>query len=237
MNAIGIITQACKRLGISSPSIAVGNEDGQIIQMLALLNEEGQELAAEFAWQEMTFEGSFTTVATESQGVIDGGIIPAGKNYRYILNDTLQNRVSLMPIFGPKAANRWQQQKALNLTGPWPQYRIRGGQLLFDPLPTAGETIYFEYVSKNWLTSSDGMTEKTEISSDEDIFRLDPEILLLGLQWRWLQAKGLDYSQKFDSYTRRVQDQKGRDKTAAVISLDTASDRNAGGIIVPIGDW
>lgn len=237
MNAIEIIKRACQRLGIPAPSIAIGNENTQIVQMLGLLNEEGQELAAEYAWQKTTFEGSFTTVATESQGVIDGGIVPAGMRYRYILNDTLQNRSSLMPIYGPKAPTAWQQQKALNLTGPWPQYRIRGGELIMDPVPTAGDNVYFEYVSKNWATSSDGLTGKCEITSDEDIFRIEDELLLLGVQWRWQAAKGLDYAQKFDSYSRRVQDAKARDKTAAVLSLDGNSARNAAGIVVPIGNY
>lgn len=236
MNAIEIIRRACRRLGIPVPNAAVSNEDTQIAQLLELLNEEGQELSAEYDWQALTFEASFTTFATESQGTVTS-IIGAANNYRHIISDTLFNRDSLMPIYGPKAKQAWQAQKALNLTGPWPQYRIRGGEIIMDPVPTAGEDVYFEYLTRNWVTSSNGMEARYEVEDDEDEFRLDPEILLLGLQWRWQAAKGLDYTDKFQSYTRRVQDAKGRDGTSRKVNMACEAERYPAGYVTPIGNW
>lgn len=236
MNAIEIVRRACKSVGIPSPSTAVGSGDLQVVQILELLNEEGMELSAEIAWESLTREATFTTVATESQGTVES-IIGTANNYRYILNDTIFNRSRREPIFGPKAPRDWQAQKSLNVTGPWPQYRIRGGEMLFDPVPTAGEDCYFEYITKNWVKSSDGLSQRESVENDEDVFLLPGDVLLLGVQWRWLEAKGLDYSQKFDSYSRRVADAKARDGTHRTLSLDGTGDRFRAGTFVSIGSW
>lgn len=236
MNAIEIVRRACRSLGIPSPSSAVGSSDLQIVQILNLLNDEGMELSGEIEWESLTNEATFTTVATESQGTVES-IIGAANDYRYIINDTIFNRSRREPIFGPKAARDWQAQKSLNLTGPWPQYRIRGGEILFDPVPTAGESCYFEYVTNNWVTSSDGMSKRSEIADDEDIFLLPDDVLLLGVKWRWLEAKGLDFTQAFDSYSRRAADAKARDGTKRTLSLDSTADRYRYGIVTPVGSW
>lgn len=236
MNCLEIVRRACKSVGIPSPNTATGSADLQIVQMLELLNEEGMQLSAEIGWKALQREASLTTVATESQGEIET-IIGAANAYRYIVNDTIWNRSRREPIFGPLAPRDWQGRKALNITGPWPQYRIRGGEILFDPAPTAGESCFFEYVTKNWAESSDGLEQRSSFTDDEDVPLLSDEILLAGVKWRWLEAKGLDYTQQFDNYARMVADAKARDGTRRTLSLDGSNSRYRYGVTVPIGSW
>lgn len=235
MTALEIVRRACKSLGIPSPNTATGSGDLQVVQIVGLLNDEGSELAAEIPWQALTREATFTTVATESQGDLET-IIGAANAYRYVLNDTIFNRSRREPIFGPKAPREWQAQKSLNVTGPFPQYRIRGGQLLFDPVPTAGENCYFEYVTRNWVEDASG-NGQAEFTADDDEPLLDSGILLAGVKWRWLEAKGLAFDQKFQNYSRLVADAKARDGTKRTLRLDGHNDRVSAGIVVPIGSW
>lgn len=224
MNCIQLIREACGRIGIPRPNSASSSSDTQVLQLLALLNEEGSELAARSSsgWQALIKEATFVTVATESQGALET-IIGAGNAYRHIVNETIWNRTTLEPVYGPRAPSVWQGMKALTFAGPYAEYRIRGGELLFLPVPAAGDTCAFEYATKNWATDSAGSTGKSLVTADEDEFLLDDEILLSGLMWRWRSAKGLEYGESFRSYENKVVDGLARDGTKARLSLSDRS--------------
>ena len=61
MSLLTMVQQVTRRIGIAAPSAVAGNTDEQIIQVLALANEEGEELAERHTWQSMTKEVTFTT--------------------------------------------------------------------------------------------------------------------------------------------------------------------------------
>ena len=218
MNVIQIIRAACGTTGITRPSNAVGSADSGIVQLLELLNEEGSELAARGNWQALTAEKTFTTVATESQGTLVS-IIGAANNYRHIVNETIWNRTTKEPICVIDDPGAWQAWKALGVTGSALQYRVRGGELLFLQVPTADQTCAFEYVTKNWLTDSTGASFYSSANADEDVSRLDDELILTGLKWRWLKSKGLEFGENYAQYERRVVDALAKDGTKRTRSL------------------
>ena len=232
MSTLTIIREVCKRVGLPVPNTATGSTDPQVNQLLAILNEEGQELAQRHAWQALNQEATFTTVATEIQGTLNS-IAPGLK---YIINDTIWNRDLKRPVFGPITEQRWQQLKAMTMQGPWNQYRIIGNQIKFLPAPSAGQTCYFEYVSKNWCYDTTGVT-KSSFTLDDDEPYLDEQILQLGLEWRWKSAKGLEYAEKFNTYERRVMDAIGRDGGRDTLNLADMKYDIYPGITVPSGSW
>lgn len=217
---LDIIKEACRRIGISVPGSAISSTDLQVQQLVALLNEEGQEIAARYPWQRLTKEATFTTVGTQSQGDLDGGILPCAANLAYIVNDTIWNRSTRLPVYGPLSPRDWAYSRSMNYTAPTSEYRILGNQLIFNPAPGAGDSAAFEYVTRNWLQSTDQSVERDTIAADDDAPVLDWQLLMLGLMWRWRAAKGLDYSQSFETYERRVQDSIARDGTKPVLNLN-----------------
>jgi hypothetical protein len=218
MNVLEIVRAVCGTVGIPRPSSVFGSSDTGVQQLLGLLNEEGSELAARGPWQALTQEKTFTTVATESQGTLVS-IIGAANNYRHIVNETIWNRTSKEPILGALDPALWQAYKAMGFTGETLQYRIRGGELLMLQVPTAGQTCAFEYVTKNWLTDSTGTAFRSVVDDDEDVPRLDDEIVMAGLKWRWKQSQGLDYAEDFRKYEARVVDALAKDGTKQRRSL------------------
>ena len=133
MTCLTIVQRVCKRVGLDAPSSAVGSTERQILQILELSNESGQELARRYPWQAILGVGNFTTVATESQGSIS--TIAPGLDY--IINDTIWNRTLRRPVYGPKTPQNWEQQKAFAINGPWSGYRLIGDTLAMYPVPTA----------------------------------------------------------------------------------------------------
>jgi hypothetical protein len=220
MNALQMVQSACGIIGLQRPNSLVGSSDLQVIQLRELLNAEGDALAARSAsgWQALNREATFVTVALEDQGTLTT-IIGVTNAYRHIHNETIWNRTTKVPLYGPRTGSAWQGFKALTFSGPYAEYRIRGDHLLFLPIPAAGDTCAFEYASKNWLTSSDGTAQRSAIEADEDLPLLDDKILRAGLIWRWKHAKGLDYSQNFQDYESLVIDALARDGTKPRLSL------------------
>lgn len=228
MSLLTIMQQVCPRLGIAKPAAVASSQDPQLIQLIALANEEGQDLSSRYPWQALQNESTFSTVATESQGAI---ATLAGSGFRYVLNDIMWNRDLRRPVFGPLAPYQWQQLKAQNLTGPWNQFRIRGGNVLFIPAPAASQTIAFEWQSKFWANSA-----ATWIL-DADTSLLDEEVMTMGIIWRWKAAKGLEYAEDMNKYERLVSDLMARDGGKAKLNLNGGNIGFAAGIFVPIGNY
>jgi hypothetical protein len=231
MTCLSIVQSVCKRVGINSPNAAVTSADQQVLQIVELCNEEGQELASRATWQALIDEGTFTTLAQEDQGALSS-IAPGLK---FIINDTIWNRTLNRPVFGPLSAQRWQQNKSSDLTGPYPSYRIRGDRLLFNPEPTAGDTCYLEYVSKNWVESSSVGYDSWQ--ADTDTTLLDEQLIILGTIWRWKAAKGFEYAEDFNKYEKRVLDSIGRDGVKPILSMNGARYDIDPFIIVSSGNW
>ena len=233
MSLLTMVTQCCRRIGITAPAGVSGSADPQIIQLMGLANEEGQDLSARYPWAALTIEKTFLSVNAEIQGTVAS---LAGADFRYILNDIMWDRSLLRPVLGPLMPYQWQELKARNITGPWAQYRIRGGNILFIPFPAAGDTIAFEYISKNWVTVALGGTSSTW-TADGDTGLLDEEIMAQGILWRWKAAKGLDYAEEFAKYERLVADQMARDGGKPTLNMAGPYRDYPFGVVVPLGSW
>lgn len=232
LTCLQIIQTACRRIGILAPNAAVGSTDPQIIQLLAISEEEGQEQAERYQWQALQAEATFTTVAAQIQTTV----VAVTTGFNYIVNDTIWNRTLRRPVYGPKSQQDWQQDKALQLNGPFNAFRILNGVINFYPNPVAGQSCYFEYISDNWITTSvSGVS--TIWTNDADTPKIDDQLVVLGTIWRWKQAKGLDYAEDFAKYERRIQDAMGRDAGKPTLSMDGARWEIQPAILVPRGSW
>jgi hypothetical protein len=228
-----IVQSICKRVGIASPNAAVGSTDLQVLQILELVNEEGSEQATRYPWQALLNVGTFTTAATESQGAIE--TIAPGLDY--IVNDTIWNRSLRRPVYGPKTPQNWEQQKAFAINGPWSGYRLQDGNLNMYPVPTAGESCYFEYITKYWATDTSGATGKSAFTVDTDLPVLLDELMILGGIWRWKAIKGFDYAEDYAKYERRLTDTMARDGGKDWLNLANTRYDIFPGIVVASGSW
>lgn len=235
MTCLSIIQTVTARLGLNTTNAAVGATDEQIKQIVALSNEEGQELAARYPWTALQAEGSYTTLAAEDQGALSS--MTGVSNLLYIVNDTIWNRTLRRPVFGPRTQQSWQQQKAFAINGPWSSYRIKGSHLYMYPTPAAGQSCYFEYITKNWCTDFTGATGYDEWNADADVPVLDEQLIILGTIWRFKKAKGLEYAEDFNTYERRVMDAMGRDGGKDWLNLANTRYDIYPGVVVPAGSW
>lgn len=233
MSLLTLIQSVCERTQLPSPASVMGSSDSQVVQLRALLDEEGQALSKRGEWEALKREATHTTLAAEDQGAITT-IAPVG--FRYIDNETMWDRTDNLPV--PLIGSvTWQRWKATVASTPRFRYRIRGGRLLLTPTPSAGHTLAFEYLSDRWILGADGTTYKNAFTLDTDTVLLPEDLLRLGLRWRWKKEHGLEYAEDFRDYEHQVADYLGRDGGKPMIYLDSQRDRVRPGIIVPEYGW
>lgn len=235
-----IVREVASNLGIGRPNTATGSTDPQIVQLVSLASKVVQELCRSYDWQELIQECSFVTTGTEDQGKLVGGIIPAGKPLRKIINNTLYNRTTRYEIGGPVSPSTWQGVKAVNTAaGFYAAFRLRGNHLLMTPPPAAGQSVYFEYVTENPISNAGGDTFKLKFDKDDDFPLVDSTLVKLGLAWRWKAAKGFDYAEDFNDYERARLDVMTGDGPKRVAMLDRCTEFQEirPVVVVPISNW
>lgn len=232
MSCLTIVQDALVRIGLPSPSAAVGSSDGNASRMLALVNQEGKHLARRYTWQALVNEKTFTSVAQAAQT----SAIPDG--FDRFLPETMWNRTRNRLVSGPLTAREWQDIQGSSTTVVYDAFRQRGDSLLIEPTPTAGDTYAFEYVTKYWATDSDGTNAKAAFENDSDESLLDAELLTLGGIWRFLQSRGLDYGEAFRNYEKEVKTMTARDGGARVINMAKGgSSRSPRYPLFPDSNW
>lgn len=229
MTYLSIVRKAAALTNIPRPDTIVGSTDEQVIQLGALANEEGLELARKHDWQVLTRQKTFTTVAAAEQP----GSVPTDLD-RFVYN-SFYNRSTDRAVFGPITPQQWQMFQAYpQISTVYLAYRMRDGAFLITPNPEADQTIAYEYVVNTWAESAAG-DPQTEFLADADTTALDENLIVYGVRWRFKQAKGLDYAEDLRAYERQVQQAIGRDGGSTALTMGYAG--GAWLANIPDGNW
>jgi len=216
MTLLTICQDAANEIGVPSPSNGVGSTDTTNIQLLAAANREGKNLVAGYDWQTLIKEEAHTTLAAESQGTMTA----IASDFLRFSNDTMWNRTTDRKYYGPLNNSQWQRLKASVNSGITNYFRIRGNSLLFHPTPPAGQSVYFEYIIKNWVdTNGDGSANATSYAADSNTTVLDEDIITLGVIWRFLKQKGLPYDNQFQEYRLKLSEKQSKDGAKQIIRM------------------
>jgi hypothetical protein len=189
-----IVQDVTDLLSLPRPDEVVGSTDQTVRLLLALANEEGRELHGCYDWQRLRRQFTFQTIASTDQAsafAADWG--------RWVSN-TFFNRSQRRNVLGPITPQQWQAIQAQpQLNRVFLAFIQRDDQFLVTPTPGANETIAYEYITRNWCESDAGV-EQNKFLADTDLPLLDANLFRLGMRWRFLKSKGLDYAEDFRTY-------------------------------------
>lgn len=154
-------------------------------------------------------------------------------DYKYMLQQTQWDRNFRWQMLGPISGQEWQTiVSGITPVGPRIRYRIMadpndptaGQRFWIQPPPGAAQTdvIAFEYMSTSWCTSSGGIYQSAW-AADTDLYLWDDDLLTLGVKWRWLRAKGLDYGEEREQYQKAIDMQMSRSGANRVLPLNAHS--------------
>jgi len=231
MSLLTLIQQAARRIGVTPPTVVVNSTDANTQELLTCAQEEGFQLMRRGTWQVLRKQKEHTALAQEVQT----NMIPA--DFDRFVQETFWNRTKKRILWGPITPQEWQNLKAWTATPAMDTFTVRGGNILIIPNPTAGDQMYFEYISKNWCQSSGG-TAQDEWLADTDTGILDEKLMRLGVIWRYKQKKGLKADIDFQNYETQVKQALTVDQPQRTVNFgeDSWIGRRPG-ISVPPGSW
>jgi hypothetical protein len=214
MSLLSLCQGAATALSLPAVTAIVGDTSANSALLLQLAKRECRELMRRHDWQNLVVAHTWTSTATEAQA----DALPS--DYDHLVPDVeIWNQSDNTLLAGPTPSNIWlrlQSGISGGVTGWW---RIIGNVLQVYPAPEAGDTFALDYVSKNYCESSGG-TDQSEWAADSDVGRIPEHLVELGVIWRWLRAKGMDYAEELATYEREVEKAAARDRglSIAVVS-------------------
>lgn len=205
MALLQIIQRTARLLSIPVPTEVVNSTDVQVQQLYEIANEEGEELLGAHDWQILRAQYTFPTVDDPDQ------VNPLPSDFDRFVHDTFFNRTTMRQVIGPITPQQWQSIQAQpQLNRVFLAFIQRGGEFLITPTPTAGETIAYEYISKNWAVSDADVPQDMFLADTDETF-LPERLFRLGIRWRFLKSKGLEYAEDFRTYQTELNQTKARD--------------------------
>jgi hypothetical protein len=217
MSLLTLCQGAASSLSLPAVTAIVGSSEANSALLLTLAKREGRELARRHDWQNIVVAHTWTTTATVAQSLA----LPSDYD-RLVPDVEIWNRSSNTLLRGPTPSNIWMRlQSGISggVTGWW---RIIGNVLQVYPAPEASLTFALDYVSKNYCESSGG-TDQSDWAADADLGKVPEHLVELGVTWRWLRAKGMDYAEELATYEREVEKAAARDRGMAVMVVSGGS--------------
>jgi len=210
LTLLEMVKQFANEIGATEPQLLFGAYDDLTKNYLALAIREGKEFSRRAngigGWQALHKEHTFTTVSGQ-----DEYDLPS--DFESFIARTFWDGASSWEMIGPILPAEKQLIKyGVTPVLPRRKFYVKGNKFVVVPTPeTTGETLVFDYFSNAWCQSSSGAAQSTWLL-DTDTYKLDEDCFILGLKWRWLRSKGMDYSVERQDYERQC---------AIVMSRDT----------------
>jgi hypothetical protein len=179
------------------------------VEMADLVNEVADDIAKSHDWRGLTKVYEIVGDGSEAYS------LPSDYD-RMVLASEVDDASNWFWGYEPfESVNDWMRFKSGTYSiispGGW---IILGGEVNFYPAPNG--TAQFPYVSNEWAIDADS-SRKHGFTADTDIFVLDERVLTLGLIWRWLDQKDMDYSEAMQTYELALSQAQARDKGARVL--------------------
>lgn len=202
MNLKDLIQTLCYELNIPAPTSFVGATDPAALQLLTLYNSVARDLLARKPWPYLKKTHSFTT----SNGV-NSYALPT--DFYASLFDTQWDTTNKIQLNGPMSDSEFNRRLyGYASVDNQLAFRVFGhpslNQFVVDPTPgTTTLTLKFDYISKSWvINAGGGILSAIEADTDSAVFSDD--IMIKGLKYKWLQAKGLEFEVYREEYEAAV---------------------------------
>jgi hypothetical protein len=221
-----MVQRACARMALPQPGTIFNATDPQTQQLGEFINEMLVEYVKwpDTYWVPLLRETTFTTLAADAQPV---NAVPSDLDH--FVDNSMWDRTLTRPVVGPISPQIWEAWKARPvLTSVVFGFTIRGYQMFTAPNPPAGDLVAYQYVTNQAVyplgASTDGsgnpvLSTQQYFENDTDTCVFDTEILVKGVRWCFLRAKGLSYEQEYQQWIEAVQMEASRSGGMPRISM------------------
>lgn len=193
MTLLSVCADVCKVIAIDVPDAVASSADREHVELLGVANEMAARISRGHEWQ--MFSAIHTMTGDGSTEDFD---LPA--NYDRMLLKASVWSSSLETALSPVTdLDRWLEMDVQSFDFIINAWTIYGGQMHIKPAMADGVTAKYFYQTNEFIRDS-ADTFKSSFTSDDDVFRLDEQLLKLGMIWQWRANKGLPYAEDMANY-------------------------------------
>lgn len=204
MTILSVFQSVAPVIGIEVPSAVMASTEREHVELASLANEMAGRIARGHDWQR------FSTVATlTGDGSSTAFDLPS--DYDRMQDES---RVWSSSIEGPlthiKSLDEWLGLDVHVYDLVINAWIIYGGQMHIRPAMASGVTAKFFYQS-NLIVAPGSGDNKVAFTSDTDSYRLDEQLLKLGIIWQWKANKGQAYAEDMANYEQLLSRRAAKD--------------------------
>lgn len=192
LNLKQILNSVLGESGFLEKTAFAGSSDSDDKQMVAIANRMATSVLEFYNWSALINDFSLT-ITTNGGTMTDDG---SGTKTSYALPADFSNLIpdSAWEVDGsrrielPTSQSRWYMYKfSAYSDGGTIRARIMGDQIeVYNP--QLGDSFNLAYISEYPVVSAGAVPQKYFVQ-DDDLFVLDEEVLIKGIQWKWGHAK------------------------------------------------
>ncbi len=220
---LALVTEAADELNLDVPLTLFGvhdEGDSSPRRLRRALTKCVKQLAADWDWQVLTRERTFTSLASETQTAM----IPS--DFLRFVPETMWDRTIKLAMTGPLTASEWQANKAWVAGAVVPNFRQRGNDILTYPVPPAGRSFAFEYITMN-VGKNAGGSGILAFTADTDTTWWDDELIISGIVLQHRMMERQDYAIEFAAFEKLKADRIKQDGGRRKINMRGSNPRSA----------
>jgi hypothetical protein len=201
MTLLQLCTEAIESIGsLNVPTTIVNNnDDDNALRLKWAATQTGRELVRSYSWQALMTPATINTV----DGV---SLYDLPEDFQRFANDTFYNVSESRALYGPLTPAPWAElTRGITLSTVNYTFRVRGNYIEISPTPGAtSQEIGYDYYSKFYCQSSVG-TPQANWAADTDVPRLNDDLFVLGIRYRFLQRQELPFAEDKADYMDAIQ--------------------------------
>ncbi|MBN9552179.1 MAG: hypothetical protein J0H31_25795 [Alphaproteobacteria bacterium] len=216
---LSIIQDVATVIGVDVPTVFMTSQEREHVELAALANEMAERIGRAYDWQALAAIATYT-----GDGVTEDFDLPSDFDRMpvsaKVWSTSIQSPLSAIPD-----RDTWLAYDVQNISLVFGAWTIYGGQIHIKTALGAGATAKHWYQSNQIVKAkdeSDVITYSDAFAADADMYRLDDQLLKLGIIWQWKANKGLAYGEDLQNYEELKEKLIARDKGGRMMIIGQA---------------
>jgi hypothetical protein len=215
MTILTVCQKVAPKIGLSVPSAVFTGTDREHVELQALANTMAKRIASEHDWQLLSGIATYTGDGSDEDFALVSGYDRMPKDAQ-VWSSELET-----PLTHITSRDRWLGLDIQSFDFVINAWIIYGNQIHIKPALASGVTAQHFYQS-NLIIAPETGDNKTEFTLDTDSFRLDEELLKLGMLYQWKADHGQPYEEHMNDYSDLFERLTTTDAGAKVVRVGRA---------------
>jgi len=212
MTLLSVAREVAAKIGMEIPAVVASSTEREHIELLSVFNEMAQRIARGHDWQKLS------TIATVTgDGSTEDFSLPTDYD-RMLVKSQVWSSSLETPLSHISDLDKWLGFEVQSFDFVINAWTVYGDLFRIKPALAAGVTAKYFYQS-NLIIAPDTGDNKALFTADTDTFRLDEQLLKLGVIWQWRENKGLPYAEDMANFEELKERLVARDKGSRILRV------------------